>query len=100
MDAESDSSAHCVTVHVCDVGFGIGGNQVVELVFKTKERFRNLQPFSAGKVLYDKGCNITAGAESFGWGLLWSRGLWAGTANYDGVRQLRFFPLLYNRELI
>lgn len=74
VNGETDAAAHGDAVEVGDVGFRVGGNEVVELVLEAEVMFRVCAAGVA--VLGDGGCqmgDVAAGAECFG----------AGAANDD-----------------
>ena len=68
MDRETDAAAHGYAVHVGDVGFGVCGDEVVELVFELEVGFRGGDSFGTGGNLLRKRCDVAAGAEGTGAG--------------------------------
>ncbi len=66
MHGEADAAAHGDAVHVCDVGFWVGGDEVVELVFELEVGCRGGDAGGAGGVLLGEGGDVTAGAEGTG----------------------------------
>lgn len=69
MDGETDAAAHGDAVKVGDVGFRVGGDEMVELVLEAEVVFGVCAAGVA--VLGDGGCeggNIAASAECFGTG--------------------------------
>lgn len=65
MYRQPNAAAHCNTVHVCDVGFGICSDEMIELVFEFEVGLARSLAFGARGILFDKSCDVTAGAERF-----------------------------------
>lgn len=82
VDAETNTTSHGDAVEDSHVGPGVGGNQVVELVFKAEVVDRLLDTLGALGVLLGQGGNITTGAK----------GLLSGTLDDDDVGHIGAFP--------
>ena len=63
---EADASAHRDAVHVGNVGLGVGGDEVIELVFEAEVGLGGSAAGGTGGVVEGEGCNVAAGAEGFG----------------------------------
>ena len=82
---EANAAAHSDAVHVGDIGFWVGGDDVVELVFEAEVGFGLCYTGGAFGVKLGKRGDVAAGAEGSG----------AGAGYYDDGGQLGFFPFLF-----
>lgn len=89
MDAQPHPTAHRNPVHVCDVGFWVSRDEVIQLVLKAKVVFGEGRAIGFGGDIPDERRNIPPS----------TKGLFAGTGNDNDIGKLGIFPLLTKRGL-
>jgi hypothetical protein len=89
MNAQPHPAAHCNPVHICDVGFGISRDEVIQLVFKAEVAFGESHAIRVGGDIPDESRNIPPGTKS----------LFASTGDDDDVGKLGIFPFLTTSDL-